>query len=247
MSAKEFKALDKSARKQRIIDTAIGVFQQKGYHQANIEDLAKKLGVTKGALYHYFPSKEAILSVIYMQAMDNYFADYANPDQLAGLNLSPPDKMRFFLRNHIQKVAIDNLAMLDVFLSEENYLPPKDQKMICRAKRRYNRVLQGIIEEGIAENYFKKLDAQLLANAILGMCNSLCRWYKTKKSGYGPKEVIELFISLLECGYLEDNESSVKPAKYGSSGKQPRKSLKEEFNSEQQRHAAILSSLIEQL
>ncbi|MBW2368652.1 MAG: TetR family transcriptional regulator [Deltaproteobacteria bacterium] len=247
MNAKAFKELDKSARKQRIIDTAITVFQQKGYHQANIEDVANNLGVTKGALYHYFPSKEAILSVIYMQAMGNYFADYANPDQLSGLNLSPPEKMRFFLRNHIQKVAIDNLAMLDVFLSEEHYLPPKDQKTIRQAKQRYNRVLQDIIEEGIAENHFKPFDARLLANAILGMCNSLCRWYKTKKGGFGSKEVIELITNLLECGYLADRASSVNTTTYRSTGKQLPETLKEEFKREQERHEAILSSLIEQL
>ena len=42
MKPKEFKLLDKSARKQRIIDTAIRIFQQKGYRQANIEYVAKE-------------------------------------------------------------------------------------------------------------------------------------------------------------------------------------------------------------
>jgi AcrR family transcriptional regulator len=247
MNSKEsyFKDLDKSVRKQRIIDTAIKNFQQKGYHQATLEDFAKELGVTKGALYHYFSSKEAILSVIYMQAMENYFADYANFSQMANLNLSPPDKLRFFIRNHIQKVAIDNIAMLAVFLTEENQLPEEDQKIIRREKRRYNRVLEGIVEEGMAQGYFKQVNARLLANAILGMCNSLCRWYKPQKNGYNSKEVIELFISLLESGYLKESEAESETK--GSKKLRYRKTLIEEFKAEQERHSVILSSLIKEL
>jgi AcrR family transcriptional regulator len=245
--ASDFKDLDKSIRKQRIIDTAIRIFQQKGYNQATLEDFAEELGITKGALYHYFSSKEAILSVIYMQAMENYFADYADFSQMAKLDLSPPDKLRFFIRNHIQKVAIDNIAMLAVFLTEENQLPEGDQKIIRREKRRYNRVLEGILEEGMAQGYFKQVNAQLLANAILGMCNSLCRWYKPKKEGYGSKEIMELFISLLESGYLKESENGAGSEKGAVKKQQYRKTLQEEFRAEQERHRVILSSLINEL
>lgn len=241
----DFKDLDKSVRKQRIVDTAIKIFQRKGYHQATLEDFARELGVTKGALYHYFSSKEAILSVIYMQAMENYFADYANFSQMANLDLSPPDKLRFFIRNHIQKVAIDNIAMLAVFLTEENQLPEEDQEIIRREKRRYNRVLEGIIAEGVAQGYFKQVNARLLANAILGMCNSLCRWYRPQKKGYSPKEIIELFISILESGYLKGSEAE--SDKKGAQKLRYRKTLKEEFKAEQERHDVIMSSLINEL
>ncbi len=241
----DFKDLDRSVRKQRIIDTAIKIFQRKGYHQATLGDFARELGITKGALYHYFSSKEAILSVIYMQAMENYFADYADFDQMAEMNLSPPEKVRFFIRNHIQKVAIDNIALLAVFLSEENQLPEEDQKVIRREKRRYNRVLEEIIEEGVAAGYFKQANARILANAILGMCNSLCRWYKPKKTGRSPEEIMDLFVGVLESGYLTQSEGEPEEGDLSKTSYQ--KTLKDEFRAEEERHQAIMSTLIDKV
>src|SRR5713226_6921305 len=46
--------------RDRIITTAVRVFSKKGYHQATMEDIAKEMGVSKGALYLYFKSKEEL-------------------------------------------------------------------------------------------------------------------------------------------------------------------------------------------
>jgi AcrR family transcriptional regulator len=50
--------------KQRIVDAAISVFAQKGYHKAKMEDIATKLGVSKGAIYQYFKSKEDLFQAV---------------------------------------------------------------------------------------------------------------------------------------------------------------------------------------
>ncbi len=50
--------------KQRIVDAAISVFAEKGYHKAKMEDIAKKLGVSKGAIYQYFKSKEDLFHAV---------------------------------------------------------------------------------------------------------------------------------------------------------------------------------------
>jgi AcrR family transcriptional regulator len=242
----DFKGLDKSVRKQRIIDAATTIFHQKGYHQATLDDVARALGLTKPALYHYFSSKEAILSVIYMQAMENYFAEYADAGQLEGLDLTPPEKLRFFIRNHLQRVAIDNLAMLGVFLTEENQLPEKDLKQIRKEKRRYNLVVEGIIKEGQAGGLFKPGNARLTANAILGMCNSLYRWYRPDKDGPGADETIDLFVSLLEDGYLVKERLSSDMGQTDSEAGD-RKTLKRDLQAEQKRHSEALSRLIHRL
>ena len=53
----------KEAR-QRIIDAAGRVFSEKGYHRVTMDDIAKELGVSKGALYLYFRSKEGLIREI---------------------------------------------------------------------------------------------------------------------------------------------------------------------------------------
>jgi AcrR family transcriptional regulator len=50
----------KEEAKKRIIDAGFRVFSEKGYHETTMADIAKKLGVSKGALYLYFRSKEEL-------------------------------------------------------------------------------------------------------------------------------------------------------------------------------------------
>jgi AcrR family transcriptional regulator len=54
----------KEAAKTKIIEAARKVFAEKGYHETTMNDIAKEIGVSKGALYSYFKSKEELLKEI---------------------------------------------------------------------------------------------------------------------------------------------------------------------------------------
>lgn len=49
------------ARPQELLEAALRVFAQQGYRTARLDDVADAAGVTKGAIYHYFDTKEALL------------------------------------------------------------------------------------------------------------------------------------------------------------------------------------------
>ena len=70
-----FRGLDKSVKKQRIIDTAAALFHKKGYSSTSLDDVSKELGITKAAIYHYVENKDELLSIIYTQAFENIFRD----------------------------------------------------------------------------------------------------------------------------------------------------------------------------
>ena len=56
------------AARAKVAEAAIRVFAEKGYSEATMDDIAKALGVTKGALYHYYRLKVDILKEIYLQS-----------------------------------------------------------------------------------------------------------------------------------------------------------------------------------
>lgn len=196
----EFKSQDKSLRKQMVIDAAVKVFHQKGYRMATLDDVADILGLTKPALYHYVSSKENLLSQIYLQALESFFATIY---EIRNMDLSPPEKLRLFIQRHLKKIVVENLAMFSVFFSEENQLPEKDYQKIRTEKRKFNQVVEDIIEEGIGQGHFREVNAKLLANAIIGMCNWLYQWYIPGKSSFTPDEIADQFISLIENGLKE--------------------------------------------
>jgi len=195
----DFKRLDKSLRKQKIIDTAASLFHQKGYVSTTLDDVAGELGISKAALYHYVGSKDELLSIIYTQAFENVFKDTY---EISGMDLPPDEKLRLIIRNHINNIIIKDLSMFSVFFSEESQLPEKDFKKIREEKKKYTRIVENIVEAGIAQGMFKNADPKLQAYAILGMCNWIYKWYKPQKTTYTPEQIADDFISLLENGYL---------------------------------------------
>ncbi len=54
----------RSEKKQIIIEAALSLFAEKGYHSASISMIAEKANISKGLMYNYFDSKEALLSAI---------------------------------------------------------------------------------------------------------------------------------------------------------------------------------------
>lgn len=194
-----FKTMAKNLRKQMVIDTAIKIFHQKGYRAATLDDVAHELGLSKAALYHYVSSKEDLLSLIYLQALESYFTSAYEID---AMDLAPPEKLRFLIRHHIQDIIIGNLPMFAVFFSEENQLPKKQFEQIRAGKRKYTRIVEKIITEGIEQGFFRPLDPKLHAFALIGMCNWLYKWYDPGRGATSPEDIATHFIDLLENGYL---------------------------------------------
>lgn len=56
--------------RQRILDAAFKKFAQEGFAKTSVSSVAKKAGISKGLIYHYFESKEAILAAIFDQLVD---------------------------------------------------------------------------------------------------------------------------------------------------------------------------------
>jgi len=219
----DFKSQDKSLRKQMIIDTATNIFHQKGYRTATLDDVAHELGISKAALYHYVASKEDLLSLIYIQALENFFANAYAIDEM---ELPPPEKLRFLIRHHIENIIIRNLPMFSVFFTEENQLPEKQFQKIRKEKRKYTDVVEKIITEGIEQGFFRALNPKLQAFAIIGMCNWLYKWYNPGHDGQSAEEITDQFLDLLENGYLLPPPGADDPrasGKKGRAGKRPDK------------------------
>jgi len=206
MNQEQFRKLDKSARYQKIIDTAVELFRKKGYRTASLDDLANELGITKAALYHYVESKEELLSVIFTQALQVIFE---GTQQIAALDLPPDKKLRQIILNHITNIIIKNQSLVYVFFAEENQLPAKFSRMVRKKKREYDEILLGIIREGITAGVFEKVNPKLQVYIIVGMCNWIYLWYKPGIP-YSPEDIANQYIRILERGFFSDKGKSVK-------------------------------------
>ncbi len=201
--------MDKSLRKQALIDTAAELFHKKGYSATSLEDVSRALGISKPAIYHYVKNKNELLTIIYTQAFENIFKDTL---EISNMDLPPDEKLRRIIRHHITNIIVKDMFMFSVFFSEESKLPPKDFNKIKEEKRRYTKIFETIIKEGINQGLFKNTDPKLQAYAILGMCNWIYKWYEAGKTPFTPDRIGNHFIDLLELGYKIPDPEKIEPA-----------------------------------
>jgi TetR/AcrR family fatty acid metabolism transcriptional regulator len=80
-----------AARKQQILDAAIVVFARQGFHKARMDDIAEEVGVSKGTLYWYFKSKDAII----LSLLEHLFAvEFEEVNQLLTVEMRASDRLR---------------------------------------------------------------------------------------------------------------------------------------------------------
>ncbi|MCL2412379.1 MAG: TetR/AcrR family transcriptional regulator [Treponema sp.] len=96
------KELKQSSEKTRslILRTAVRLFGEKGWGNVNIEDIVKEVGVTRGAFYHYFKSREELVyaAIVEMFLENNPFDMAAKKKGLNGL-----EKLRLAIKNNLKQ------------------------------------------------------------------------------------------------------------------------------------------------
>lgn len=95
---------------QRILDAAIAVIAEKGFHNSRVADIAERAGVADGTIYLYFKSKEQILMTALESAFEAFIAQAKM--ELAASN-DPIAKLRILARLHLRELARNrNLAVV---------------------------------------------------------------------------------------------------------------------------------------
>lgn len=127
--------------KQYILETATRLFSEKGFENVKVEDVVKEVGVTRGAFYHYFKSREELISSVMYKSFNE-----SNPFILAqkqeGLNAL--EKLRFLfkldlrprldmsdsLRIEMKKLADNPVIFKNELLTQVNVVAPYIEKLL---------------------------------------------------------------------------------------------------------------------
>ena len=180
------------SQRQAILDAACLLFIEKGVGGTNINDIADAVGMTRTALYYYFPSKEAMLEAL---AHDVTERASALSKQVALQAELPPDEgLRQLILRHAELILSHPLQFRAVERSESSL--PDAQRNIARSARRAVRDdFVAMIERGIAQGMFLPIDAKVAAFSIIGMCNWGAWWFDSR-SGAPVEPLAELIADL---------------------------------------------------
>jgi TetR/AcrR family transcriptional regulator, cholesterol catabolism regulator len=128
--------------RQAIFDTAISLFAKRGYDKVTIDDICEKVGVTKGAFYNHFKSKDQIILEEFMR-MDEHYIKVAQ--DISGLE-SSTEKLRVFNHEAVKLMADLGVTIMKVVYHSQ--VAPNMRKPYLMDGRRY---LYKITDELIRE------------------------------------------------------------------------------------------------
>ncbi|MBI2492078.1 MAG: TetR family transcriptional regulator [Candidatus Rokubacteria bacterium] len=171
-------------------------FGEMGYRATTLDTVAARAGVSKVTLYKYVSSKEDLLWRVFQRTIDAFRSGLR---QIIDKDLPADQKLRRIIRYQVQLLT-SHLPFLIVFFSEESGLPPDLARRVAREKREYDRAIERVVRQGIAEGRVRDLPPTLLVFGLLGMCNWLYKWYHPGGQ-LAPEQIADLFVDLLEQGY----------------------------------------------
>ena len=181
-------------RKAEIRKVAAQVFADKGFDRASIRDVAKAAEMSLAGLYYYYRGKDEILYDIETVAFTTLLEQHA--EALAGVQ-DPEEKLDCVIRAHLDFFA-NSLPEMKVMVRESDQLSGKYQDDVTDLKRRYVRLVRGIVEELGTKRKLKDIPILSSTFLLFGMMNWLYTWYNADRDG--PPErlaqaVREIFLT----------------------------------------------------
>ena len=180
-------------RKQQILSTAMRLLSERGYPSMSMRDLADHLGIEPASLYSHFKSKEEILKEIAFRCA-NEFESAIQP--VFAQNISAELKLRQMLEKHIQLI-VKNIEASAVFFKEWKHLGEPDRSTYALLQKKYEKLFQQTLEEGMEEGLFRPIPSGLAATMLLSSANWIHHWFEEGKSISAETLTHELSLFIL--------------------------------------------------
>jgi AcrR family transcriptional regulator len=180
-------------KQKKILAAAADLISTEGYKGTSLQKIADKVGLHKSTLFHYIRSKKDLLVYILEQSTNIV---YSNLIKISNSKESEPEeKLRAAFENHLSSI-VEDISGFNIFLNELKILPPKYRKVYMQKRKNYEKYFKQIVAETKGKGYFKGLNSKIVTFGILGMLNSIPRWYKAG----GPltiKEVSDILFKMI--------------------------------------------------
>ena len=149
-------------KKQRILDATMELIAENGLHATPMSQISKRSRVSAGSIYHYFPSKDAIINHLYLD-LKKEMAD----EVFRGYDIKAPCKERFFLMWQNSLNYLLSKPMQLSFIGQCS-ISPLISEEVKAASQRYRAPLIKFVMEGIESGHLKKMDTGLVLSLIHG-------------------------------------------------------------------------------
>ncbi len=193
----------KDARPPEILEAALAVFAQKGFAATRLDDVAAKAGITKGTIYLYFDSKQALFEALARQSVGAQIAQIK-----AGLAAFPgtsAELLRFVLTTMGRfAMTSDRVVLPRLVLAEAANFPKLAEFWRREIIDHGIGLMSSVVERGIAAGEFRRIELQHAARLCMAPILVIILWRTTfaqfDEAPYDYEGMIEAHLQTLLKG-----------------------------------------------
>lgn len=191
------------ARREKLIQVAASVFQEKGYQASTLTDIAERIGTDRASLYYYISSKEDLFQEVVSDVLK---ANIEEGNRILALDQPATVKLRLLIRCLMLSYE-RNYPYTYVYIQEDmgrvaRADTPWAQEM-ARQTRRFESIVKEVLHEGISSGELRgDLSVDLVANGLFGMLNWTHRWFRPGR-GVDGEAVAETFDKVFLTGIVD--------------------------------------------
>ena len=168
------KSIPEGSIPEKLMHVSVELFATQGYAQTSVQQIVDAAGVTKGALYHYFKSKDDLLFDIYDRLLS---LQRSHLDEIVARGLDTQATMRLVCED-VMVTSIEWIREGATFFQSQHMLSSERQHEVKRRRREYNDAFERILVAGQAEGLFRRdIPAAILIGHFFSDPHYLTQWY----------------------------------------------------------------------
>jgi AcrR family transcriptional regulator len=191
------KEREKIRHKSEIINSALDLFSEKGFHNVSMQDIAVRSEYAVGTLYNFFQSKEQLF-----EELRNDCANKILQILVPILESDQPEKEKIqsFVMHHLE-FAEQNLKFIKVYVAEHGTLTVSEEAHSMQVKKILKEKMFAVLNSGIEAKVFKPVDVEIYILALFASLQSFImessKNYDHGKVKCGLENLGKLFLSVL--------------------------------------------------
>jgi TetR/AcrR family transcriptional regulator, cholesterol catabolism regulator len=181
----------------RIVETTLTLANAKGFHSTSLRDLTEHTGLSMGALYAYFDSKDTLLMMILGQVVVAVEDVLTHPPP--GLEGDPAACLRWLLETHLYLTETMQPWFVFAYM-EAKAFPREGRDLAVASELTTERLLADALEQGARAGLFQVADVEMTAALIKPLLQD---WYvkraKYRRRGIAPERYAQSVIDFVEA------------------------------------------------
>jgi AcrR family transcriptional regulator len=192
--------------REKILNSALKLFSEKGFLGATTKEIAKKAGISEVTLFRYFPSKEKLFE----EVINRYsFLPKLKEVLQEAEKLPYPESLKSIATSFLEVLEMKE-SLVRIMLSEKHRYPEKIKKIYKTIIENIFQLLSSYLSSLQKKGILREFDTKYTSMAFLGMFFSFFLWKGEKFNSSDQNAIIDIFTDLFINGTLNPQISGNK-------------------------------------